>query len=462
MTRSTIIGGACVATLALFVVALMVRNSTVGENVDPIAEEPSAQRTASAGAEGETTAAPGFIYGRITDGDGAIYEGRLRWGRNEEAFWSDYFNGVKDENPWAAHAPLAQQPSEQTSVEIFGIALGGRSSSMNLERPFMVRFGDIARIDAHVKDVQVALKSGSRFTLDRFEAGDMDDTVRVWDATRGVVDLDSRRIRTIELLPTASLADVPERLYGTVRSRAGDFTGYIQWNRQDCVGADELSGYSDQGKVGLRYDTIRSIARQSRDSVLVTLVDGGERLLTNRAAGRSPLLPREPSYEVGQGNRGVYVDDARYGRVLVSWDAFERVDFSKRDSGPGYDDFAPGRPLRGTVTTQDGRQLAGRLVYDFDESETNETLDAAREGVDYTITFSLIASILPRGRADGSPNRPTVMLRDGEELQLDRSGDLGEGNAGMLIFVDGRQRPDYVRWTDVARIDFDRVAPDGA
>ena len=45
----------------------------------------------------------------------------------------------------------------------------------------------------------------------------------------------------------------------------------------------------------------------------------------------------------------------------------------------------------------------------------------------------------------------------GEELQLERTGDLGEGNAGMLIFVDGRERPDYVPWTDVEQVDFDRA-----
>jgi hypothetical protein len=49
-----------------------------------------------------------------------------------------------------------------------------------------------------------------------------------------------------------------------------------------------------------------------------------------------------------------------------------------------------------------------------------------------------------------------VTLHGGEELLLDRAGDLGERNAGMLIFVGGRERPEYVRWTDVERIDFDR------
>ena len=135
---------------------------------------------------------------------------------------------------------------------------------------------------------------------------------------------------------------------------------------------------------------------------------------------------------------------ARYGRVLVSWDAFERIDFSAGGSGPAYNDFPPGRPLTGSVTTRAGRRLTGRLVYDLDESETTETLDAPSQGVDYTIPFGLIASIAPVGREERGARRASVTLHDGEELQLERAGDLGEGNAGMLIFVDGRERPEYV------------------
>ena len=103
------------------------------------------------------------------------------------------------------------------------------------------------------------------------------------------------------------------------------------------------------------------------------------------------------------------MDDRRYGRVLVSWDAFERVDFSPGGSGPAYDDFPPGRPLTGGVTTRAGRRLAGRLVYDLDESETTETLDAPSQGVDYTIPFGLIASIVLPG-----PRRARRRARQGD------------------------------------------------
>jgi hypothetical protein len=141
--------------------------------------------------------------------------------------------------------------------------------------------------------------------------------------------------------------------------------------------------------------------------------------------------------------------------VLISWDAFERVEFSPGGSGPAYSDFPPGRPLAGSVTTRDGRRLTGRLVYDFDESETTETFDVSADGVDYNISFDLIASIVPRGREGRGAQRAIVTLRDAEELHFERRGDLGERNAGLLIFVDGHERPEYVPWADVERVDLD-------
>ena len=49
-----------------------------------------------------------------------------------------------------------------------------------------------------------------------------------------------------------------------------------------------------------------------------------------------------------------------------------------------------------------------------------------------------------------------VNLRHDEELRLELAGDLGEQNAGMLIFGDDRERPEYVAWSEVVRIDFDQ------
>jgi hypothetical protein len=445
--RKAVIAGGVIA----FVLVLLVLASAIGRWVLEQAGYPA---DATSAAVSPSTLLPvaeiqpptenhqGFLYGRIKTVDGATYEGRLRWGGDEEAFWGDYFNGSKDENLWIAHAP-PERLKERRPIKVFGFKIADRLRQINLDRPFMARFGDIARIEARGGEVRVTLKSGTGFDLDRFSAGDIDDGVRVWDGERGIVDLDSRRIHTIELLPTPSLGAAPYRLHGTVRTRQGEFTGFLQWSRKECVAPDELDGRTAEGALSLRFDVIRSIARRSQDSSLVTLLDGREIVLSD-------------SGEVGRGNRGIYVDDRRYGRVLISWNAFQRVDFSPGGSGPAYGDFPPGRQLTGSVTTVGGDRLSGRLVFDLDESETTETLDAPSQGVDYTIPFGLIASITLPGRAEEGPQRAGIILHDGEELQLECTGDLGEGNAGMLIFADGRLRPEYVPWTDIEHIGFDR------
>lgn len=391
-------------------------------------------------------ASGGFLYGRVTTLAGATYEGRLRFGGDQEAFWSDLFDGFEDDNPWAVHVAPELRPTESRPLEIFGFEIARRERPLDLGRRFLARFGDLARIEASGADVRVTLKSGTLVVLDRFEAGDIDDGLRIWDAGRGVVDLDSAEIAAIDLLPTPALGELPGRLHGTVRTRRGELTGFVQWDRQECVGSDELVGEGDDGEIVLRFDSVRSIARHGAASSRVALRDGRELVLSGTSG-------------TGDGHRGVFVDDPRYGRVLVSWEAFERVDFDDAGaagSGPAYDDFPPGRPLTGSVTTRSGRSLAGRLVYDLDESESTETLDAPSGGIDYLVPFGRIAAIALPGPDELDAGRARVTLHDGETLELELAGDLGTNNAGLLIFFDGRERPGYVPWADVARIDLDR------
>ena len=436
MKRAMIAGVALTAVLVLF--ALVGGYRALNQDLDP-ASATSPERDPAVADEAHQS----FLYGRITTVDGATYEGRLRWGGVEEAFWGNYFNGAKPQNPWVAHVPPERIPKERRPIEIFGIRFGHREQPINLGRLFMARFGDLARIETSGRDVRVIFKSEAVVDLDRFSASDFDDGVRVWDRKQGVVDLDSLRIRAIQLLPAPPRGDAPDRLYGTLRTPKGEFTGFLQWDREECIGSDELNGRTAEGELRLTFDTIRSIARRSSDSALVTLLDGREIVLSG-------------TREVGDGNRGVYVDDPRYGRVLVSWETFEAVEFSPGGIGPAYGDFPAGGPITGTVTTRAGRRLTGRLVYDLDESDVTETLDAPSHGVYYTIPFGLIASILLPGPEESGAQVARVILHSGEELQLERTGDLGDGNAGMLIFVDGRERPEYLRWTDVKQVDLDR------
>lgn len=428
MTRITIAGGAFGAILIPVVLAACQGDAGRGN-------AGRAAPAAVAAADGHQ----GLLHGRVTTDDGEVYEGRLRFGGDEEALWGNQFNGYKDENPWAAHVPPERLPRERVSGKVLGIEIGVAPRA-DLGRPFMARLGDIARIEARGRDLQVTLKSGTVFHLDRYAADDFADGVRVWDENGAFVDLGERRIRSIELLPGARSGNGPSPLHGTVRTRHGAFTGLVQWDREAALGGDLLRARGAGGEVSLRFDAIRSISRRPGEGAAVTLRDGREIVLSETRRDGRP-------------NRGMYVDDPRYGRVLVSWDAFDRVDFSPGGAVPAYDDFRPGRPLRGTVLTRDGRRLTGRLVHDLDESETTETLDAPLRGVDYAIPFALIASIESIGEAGDRAAR--VTLRSGELLLPERAGDLADSNAGMLIFPEGGERPVYVPWTELQRVEFD-------
>lgn len=389
-----------------------------------------------------------YIYGRITTIDGVGYEGRIRFGGGEEAFWSDFFNGVKLENPWAAEVPPGELPKDRDAIEIFGVRIFEREEPVDLARPFMVRFGDMVRVASQGRDVYVTLKSEAVIKLDQFSASDFDDGVRVWDQRHGIVDLDSLRVRDIEFREAPGSANAPGRLFGTVSTKQGTFTGFLQWNRRKNLGSDIFDGRSDGKAVRVPFDTIQAIARRSQDGALVTLRDGREMVVSG-------------TRDAGEDNLGIYVDDPRYGRVLVSWDAFKRVAFGAEGPGkeprsPAYDDFPQAGPLMGAVTTRTGRRIAGRLVYDLDECEAIETLDAPSGGIDYSILFGMIATIvLPRPEMQET-GHATITLHTGEELILEDSGDLSRENAGMLVFGTGRQDVEYVRWGDVARIDLDK------
>ena len=122
MKKATIAAGAFATVLILLALAGAYR--TLKQDVDTgTATSPAATAPTAAAAE---EAHPSFLYGRITTVDGVAYEGRLRWGGGEEAFWGDYFNGAKKENPWVAHVPPERLPKERRPIEIFGVEIAHR------------------------------------------------------------------------------------------------------------------------------------------------------------------------------------------------------------------------------------------------------------------------------------------------------------------------------------------------
>src|SRR5688572_8104802 len=122
MTKASIAGGAfaIVIVLLAMVAGYVALKPTLDREKEPAAV--TSPSTNLAIAEAASEAHPGYLFGRVTMGGGATYEGRLRWGRDQEAFWGDYFNGFKDKNPWAALVPPERLPKPEV-IEIFGIKI---------------------------------------------------------------------------------------------------------------------------------------------------------------------------------------------------------------------------------------------------------------------------------------------------------------------------------------------------
>ena len=382
--------------------------------------------------------AAGFLHGTVRAKSGTAYRGLIRWG-TQEFFWDDLFNADKRELPHLEDAPPEARrrgERELTILErVFRVVWD--DDEHHVSRQLWLRFGDIAKIESAGRGrARVTMKNG---TVYEAEGGgnDLSDALHVWDPTLGEIDVEWRSIESVEFSPSPAGVKPPgSRLSGKARTAAGEFSGFIQWDAEECITIDKLDGDGPDGRLSIEMGKIRSLERASRRSTRVVLADG-----------RS--LELSGTNDVDSSIRGIYVEDPRYGRVEISWDAFERLDFDPPGgSGPGYDAFRPASLLSGTVTSR-GKALSGRLIFDLDETDGHEILQGSREGVEFYIPFSLVAAIEPRGSSAS-----LVRLRSGEELRLEDGQDVSEDNSGLLVFT-GPAEPTYVPWDEVQSVRFD-------
>jgi hypothetical protein len=380
----------------------------------------------------------GFIYGRIVTNSGSEYQGFIRWG-TQEAFWDDLFHSVKEDLPY--HEYLEDRDYDRlrrgrSRIRIFDWDFSIEGSS-DLSHQFIARFGDMASMEIHRGDwVEILMKNGSEYEVSG-GSNDVSDDIHISDPTLGEIDLRWSRIESIEFMQAPRGADPGvTRLFGTVETRDGEFQGYIQWDQDECLSTDVLDGDTEDGDVSIRMGSIQSIERISSRRSRVTLKDGRE-------------LRLEGSNDVNDENRGIMVEDPRFGRATVSWDAFDRITFSDPpNSGRRYNDLPALGELSGTVTDVDGEQYTGRIVFDLDEAEGWEMMNGEMDGIEYNIPMSMVRSVEPMRRGSSR-----IVLDSGETLTLEESHDVGEDNSGVLIF-DGGRDPTYIRWEDVERIEF--------
>jgi hypothetical protein len=379
----------------------------------------------------------GFIYGRVVAESGNEYTGFLRWG-SQEAFWDDLFHSGKEDLPYLDELDDDQIREIRRSRRRGFSWFRDWGDDYDISRMFIARFGDIEKIEPMGEgDADVFMKSGSRYEVSGV-ADDVTSKIHVNDTSLGEIELYWDRIELIEFMPVPRDADPGVwRLHGKVLTDEGEFEGFIQWDKQECLSIDELDGDTDDGDLSIEMGRIRSIESNGRRSSTVTLRDGRSFELSG-------------SNDVNDENRGVMVEDERYGRVTVGWRAFESVTFSDPGpSGKGYDEYPARGALEGTVTDDRGNTYKGRIVIDLDEAEGWEILNGDVGHIEFDIPIYRIASLEPRGH-----DETRVTLVGGERLVLEDGQDVSDDNAGVLVFEGGRD-PVYIEWGDIEIIEFD-------
>ncbi len=229
-------------------------------------------------AAGEPEEAPGFLYGRVTTHGGDTYEGRLRWGGDEEAFWSDYFNGRKVKNPWAVHVPNERLIGERPPARVFGFEISRGEGKVDLGRPFMARFGDIVRIESRGDGVRGVIEN----------RGELDPEVRVTlksgttsasTASRPATSTTASGYGTPSAAsPTSEqVTSAPSNSFRPLRSAASR------------TGSTEPSALAAATSLASSSGTVRRSSAPTRSSAARTT---GSAACASTASGPSPVIPK--------------------------------------------------------------------------------------------------------------------------------------------------------------------------
>ncbi len=388
------------------------------------------------------------LYGRVVTAGGEVYEGYIRWDKNEGS-WADLLNGSK-ELPWENIRDAERlggrevRRDREHSVRILGLRIswdedeGDYPSSASSG----IRFGHLRSLAVMGDDrALLTLKSGQEIELEGGST-DIGDELRglvVDDPERGQVELRWRDLDVIEFGPAPDGMAAPEaqRLYGTLRTRRGmEFTGYLAWDVDEILGSDILDGEEHGRGRKIPFDRIAAIERDGSSGARVVLRNGEE--ITLRG-----------SNDVDSSNRGITIADPALGEVTVDWDAFDDITLHEPPpSGGGYQEFDGGRPLYGTIETEDGERYTGAIRWDNDEAYTWEILNGTAQDADLDVELGNVRSI----RRDG-PWGARVTLLDGRTFDLEGSNDVDEDNKGIFVTPDDGETV-LVPWRDFREATF--------
>ncbi len=398
----------------------------------------------------------GFIYGKVYTIDNKVYEGPIRWGK-EEVYWTDIFNAGKERNQnlrYLSSRDRDRLDDRQNTwsnwnngnwYRWFGNWGNDRNNYNNnnydndYEHQFACQFGEIKTIiPAGRKYVDLEMQNGDKISLKGEGYNDVGEEIRIMDPEMGELDMSWGRIRKIEFMKTPKTLSnrFGTPLYGKVEAFGETFTGYIQWDHDERLSTDKLDGDADDGNISLEFSKIVSIERR------------GGRSSVKMKSGRELVM--DGSNDVDSGNRGIIIMSKEMIAIDVPWREFDKVTFSEPSGSLAtYDQFVNQKSLSGSVVTKDGKTLTGKIVFDLDEEFNYELLQGKQGDFEVITPFRDIKIIEPI-----SDYRCNIELKSGKKIRLDDAQDVNERNQGVLIFADNKGEPSYLLWEDVKTIEF--------
>ncbi|RKX25879.1 MAG: hypothetical protein DRP45_04890 [Candidatus Zixiibacteriota bacterium] len=386
----------------------------------------------------------GRIYGKLYTVDGGVFEGLIRWDKNE-GNWVDVLDGTKDRDSRRGRSKYRSSRRKYNSgVKIFGWDLGSTSYTVYTGASQSgVRFGHIKELEVIDDDlVLLTMKSGEEIELTNGST-DIGSAIReivIEDLDEGEIEFSWDDLDRIEF--SAATTDEPsvfgERLYGTLTTRRGDeYTGFVCWDIDELFTEDILDGKEKRRKRKLEFGKIAAIERYSSSGALIELKSGEEMTLRG-------------TNDVDSDNSGIVISDPGFGQIEVEWDEFDRLEFSKPGKQISYDKFNGGKKLRGTVYTEDGEEYTGTICWDDDEEYTWEILDGDYRDMEFKIELGLVKSI-----EKNSYRSSTVTVWDGREFRLRGCNDVDEDNKGIFVTLDDGDEAE-IDWEDFERVEFSK------
>lgn len=386
-----------------------------------------------------------LIYATITWEMGANRTGYLRWDK-EEATWDDLFHCGYRENPWLEfidHSALKKEKRDSYYkthglIDRIAYALNEDDEPGPGWRMFLIRFGDIQSFEINSgKDDFVITADGGRHRIGGY-ANDNGSDLWLYEMGEDPQEIEWNDLTSIVFSPAPEEhAPYAQRLYGTVETAKGLFTGPIMWDKSECLSIDILDGENDNGDLTIAMGDILSIEKRDNRSVIIVEKNGSS-------------YDMHGSNDVNDNNRGIWILTKDLGWVDIPWSRFIKATFSEN---PGFfnarTDFGNHQHLAGTIDLKDGTTHQGKLVYDLDEGFAWDIFNGSQKQIEYDIPFTEIVMIEPLPEASCR-----VHLRCGKVMELAGEQDTGKNIGGMLVFPNEGNTVQYVPWTLIQQIRF--------